>query len=119
MQNNLIRGAVAALALGALAVCSFTPPPKGEMAVADSAIQRVSAAPQVTAHAPVELQQARDLWAKAQRAMEQKEYTEARRYAELAEAEARVAESKAQMAENQSRLQAVQRGYQVQPAPAR
>ncbi|WP_313299111.1 DUF4398 domain-containing protein [Diaphorobacter sp.] len=117
MQNNLIRGAIAALALGALAACSSTKPPQAEMAVAQSAIQRVSTAPQVTANAPVELQNARDLWSKAQRAMEDKKYEDARRYAEAAEAEARVAESRAQVAENQSRLEAVKRGYQSQPAP--
>ena len=65
---------------------------------------------------PVELQNARDLWSKAQRAMENKDYTDARRYAEAAEAQARLAETKAQVAENQARLQAVQRGYQAQPA---
>lgn len=118
MQTKVVRAAVAALALGALAACSSTPPPKGEMAVAQSTVQRVSSAPQVTAHAPVELQRARDLWSKAERAMENKEYDDARRYAESAEAEARLAESKAQAAENQARLQAVQQGYQRPPAAA-
>lgn len=117
-HHHLIRMAAAAMAVSALAACSSTPPPKGEMAVAQSTIDRVSAAPQVTAHAPVELQRARDLWAKAQRAMQDEEYTDARRYAEAAEAEARLAESKAQVAENQGRLQAVQQGYQQQPQQA-
>lgn len=120
MHNNttfLLRGAAAALMLGALSACSSVPAPTGEMAVAQSAIARVSAAPQVTAHAPLELQRARDLWARAQSAMDKKDYTDARRYAESAEAEARLAESKAQAAENRSRLQEVERGYQALPKP--
>lgn len=117
MKNNqLIRTAAVVLALGALTACSSIPAPQGEMAVAQSAIQRVSTAPQVTAHAPVELQRARDAWSKAERAMESKDYNDARRYAETAETEARLAETKAQAAENASRLDAVKRGYQQTPA---
>ncbi|QIL83092.1 DUF4398 domain-containing protein [Diaphorobacter sp. HDW4A] len=116
MQSKLIGTALATVALAALTACSSIPAPQGEMAVAQSTVERVSTAPQVTAYAPVELQNARDLWSKAQRAMESKDYTEARRYAEAAEAQARLAETKAQVAENQARLQAVQRGYQTQPA---
>ena len=116
MKSPMIRAAVAALALGALTACSSTPQPTAQMAVAKSTVQRVSAAAPVTAHAPVELQQARDLLAKAERAMADKDYVAARRYAEDAEASAQVAESKAQAAENQSRRQAVKRGLQAVPA---
>ena len=118
MSITLIRGAALALTVATLAACSSIPAPTAEMAVAQSTIQRVSTAPQVTAYAPVELQKARDLWSKAERAMEKKDYTEARRYAESAEAEARLAESKAQAAENDARLKTVQRGIQ-QAQPAR
>ncbi|QNP47555.1 DUF4398 domain-containing protein [Diaphorobacter aerolatus] len=119
MQSKYLRSTIAVLAIGALAACSSIPAPTGEMAVAQSAVERASNSPQVTTHAPVEIQNARDLWSKAQRAMDDKKYADARRYAEAAEAEARVAESKAQVGENKARLQAVERGYQVTPAPVR
>ena len=118
MQKTLLRGAVLALTLGTLAACSSTPAPQGEMAVAQSAVQRISANPQVTTYAPVELQQARDLLGKAQKSMGDKDYTEARRYFEEAETKARMAESKAQAAEGAARLQAVQRTYQTLPNTA-
>ncbi len=118
MSKTIIRSAFLALTVAALAACSSIPAPTAEMAVAQSTVQRVSTVPQVTAYAPVELQHARDLWSKAERAMEKKDYVEARRYAELAEGEARLAESKAEAAENDARLKAVQRGIQ-QAQPAR
>lgn len=112
MKTNLIRTAAVVLALGALTACSSTPAPKGELAVAQSTLQRISTSPQVLAHAPVELERARALQSKAEKAMDDKQYTEARRYAELAEAEARVAETKAQAAENAARLSQMQNDLQ-------
>ncbi len=112
MKSNLIRTAAVVLALGALTACSSTPAPKGEMAVAQSTLQRISTSPQVLAHAPVELERARTMWNRAEKAMDDKKYDEARRYAETAEAEARVAETKAQAAENAARLTQMQQDLQ-------
>ena len=126
-MQMLIRGATGALVLATLAACSSTPPPTAQMAVSQSTVQRVSTAPNVSARAPVELQQARDKWAQAQKAMTDKDYVAARRLAEDAEAAARVAETKADAEENAANLSEVQRSINSlqtelnrrDPAPAR
>lgn len=110
---TLIRTATAALALGALAACSSTPPPTEQMAVSRTTLNRVSAAPTVAANAPVELQRARDKWVQAEKAMTDKNYEMARRYAAEAEADARLAETKSQAADNAATLQQVQNSIQA------
>jgi len=106
--TSFLRTCVAVLAAGTLAACSSTPPPSEEMAVGRSTLQRVSAAPNVAADAPIELQQARDKWVQAEKAMTDKDYVRARRLATEAAADARLAESKADAATSAASLEQVQ-----------
>ncbi|RYF24824.1 MAG: DUF4398 domain-containing protein [Comamonadaceae bacterium] len=105
---TLFRTSAAVLSLAALAACSSTPPPVDQLAVSRSTVNRVGAEAQVVANAPVELQRARDKIAMAEKAMNDKDYDIARRYAAEAEADARVAETKADAANNANTLQQVQ-----------
>ena len=111
--SSLIRTCVAVLAAGTLAACSSTPPPNEEMAVGRATLQRVSAAPNVAADAPVELQRARDKWVQAEKAMTDKDYVQARRLATEAAADARLAESKADAATSAASLKQVQDGIRA------
>ena len=106
--TSLIRTCVAVLAAGTLAACSSTPPPTAEMAVGRTTLQRISAAPNVAADAPIELQRARDKWVQAEKAMTDKDYVQARRLASEAAVDARLAESKAGAATSAASLQQVQ-----------
>lgn len=105
---SLIRLSAAVVAVAALAACSSTPPPIEQMAVGRATLQRVQAAPNVAADAPVELQRARDKWVQAEKAMSDKDYDKARRLATEAAADARVAEAKADAANSAASLQQVQ-----------
>lgn len=78
------------------------------MAVGRSTLQRVSAAPNVAADAPVELQRARDKWVQAEKAMTEKDYVRARRLATEAAVDARLAESKANASTSAASMQQVQ-----------
>ena len=78
-----------------LAACSNMPPPVEQMAVTRTTVERVSSAPNAVDAAPVELSQAREKLARAERAMNDKDYVAARRLGAEAEADARVAESRA------------------------
>lgn len=78
-----------------LAACSNLPPPVEQMAVTRTTVERVSSAPSTVDAAPVELSQAREKLARAERAMNDKDYVAARRLGAEAEADARVAESRA------------------------
>jgi predicted S18 family serine protease len=78
-----------------LAACSSLPPPVEQMAITRSTVERVSSAPNAVDAAPVELNQAREKLARAERAMNDKDYVTARRLGAEAEADARVAESRA------------------------
>lgn len=86
-------GALAVATL--LAACSSLPPPVEQMAVTRATVERVSSAPNAVDAAPVELSQAREKLARAERAMNDKDYVAARRLGAEAEADARVAESRA------------------------
>ncbi len=88
-----LAGAFTAVAM--LAACSSLPPPVEQMAVTRTTVERVSSAPSAVDAAPVELSQARDKLARAERAMNDKDYVTARRLGAEAEADARVAESRA------------------------
>ncbi len=97
-QNKYARllklsGSFAAAAM--LAACSSLPPPIEQMAVTRTTVERVSSAPNAVDAAPVELSQAREKLARAERAMNDKDYVTARRLGAEAEADARVAESRA------------------------
>ncbi|MDA8523573.1 MULTISPECIES: DUF4398 domain-containing protein [Comamonadaceae] len=109
---TFLRTTTAVLALGALAACSSTPPPTDQLAVTRTTVNRVSGEPQVAANAPVELQRARDKLVAAEKAMTDKHYDMARRYAAEAEADARVAETKAEATNNAATLQQVQSSIQ-------
>lgn len=78
------------------------------MAIGRSTLQRVSAAPNVAADAPVELQLARDKWVRAEKAMSDKNYDLARRLASEAAVDARLAETKADAAGNAKALEQMQ-----------
>jgi hypothetical protein len=74
--------------------CSTVGPPKDSVAAAELAVQEAnkSKAPQ---YSPLELRMASDKLDEAKRAMNKKEYTQARRLAEEALVDAQVAEAKA------------------------
>jgi len=92
-RPTMLAGAVTAAVL--LAACSSLPPPVEQMAVSRTTVERVSSAPNAVDAAPVELSQAREKLARAERAMNDKDYVAARRLGAEAEADARVAESRA------------------------
>lgn len=93
---------LAALAFAAaLAACSSIPVPSDQMAASKSAVESASTAPQVSQAAAAELNQAQDKYARAQKAMEAKDYLQARRLAEEAEVDARLAQAKAGAASSQ------------------
>lgn len=107
-SSTLFRIAPAALALGALAACSSTPPPTDEMAVARTAVNRVAAAPATATTAPTDLQRAQEKLILAEKAMAEKNYDHARRLAAEAEVDARVAETRADATRNANNLAQVQ-----------
>lgn len=83
-----------ALVLGSLLVlvsgCSSTPVPKAEIAGAQAAL--VSAENQgATPYAPVEMDRARNKLRRAEKAMRQEDYNEAKRLADEAQADAELA----------------------------
>lgn len=92
-RPTMLAGAFTAVVL--LAACSSLPPPVEQMAVSRTTVERVSSAPNAVDAAPVELSQAREKLARAERAMNDKDYVTARRLGAEAEADARVAESRA------------------------
>lgn len=85
-------GAVAVLATLALAACASAPPPKEQMAVANSAVDQASGN---SADAPAELTAAKDKLARANQAMANKDYVLARQLAEQASADAALAQASA------------------------
>lgn len=103
-----LRLTAAALALGALAACSSTPPPTEQMAVTRTTVNRVAAAPATATSAPVDLQRAQEKLILAEKAMAQQDYKNARRLAAEAEVDARVAETRADAARNATNLAQVQ-----------
>ena len=82
---NLHRTLLALGAAAALAACSSAPIPREEMAVAKSSVERVGTSAGVLNNAPLELQSARDKLTRAQKAMDNKDYVQARRLAERAQ----------------------------------
>jgi uncharacterized protein (DUF1501 family) len=97
---NFARAAVA-LALLSLAACASTPAPTEQMAVGRKAVERASGTPEIVQWAPSELERARLKLSLAESAMNKKDYAEARRYADEAEAEAVLAEAHAHAMKNQ------------------
>lgn len=102
---------MAALALGTslvLAGCAGNPPSE-QYAVTQSAVNAAVSAGG-TEYAAVEMKSAQDKFKKAELAMQDKKYDEARMYAEQAEWDARVAERKAQAAKAQRAVQDARQG---------
>ena len=67
VRSLKLAGAFTAIAM--LAACSSLPPPVEQMAVTRTTVERVSSAPSAVDAAPVELSQAREKLARAERAM--------------------------------------------------
>lgn len=105
--TSALRTAATLLVASTLAACSSNPPTE-QMAVGRTTLQRVSAAPNVAADAPVELQRARDKWVRAEKAMSDKDYGLARRLSTEAAVDARLAETKADAAGNAKALEQMQ-----------
>ena len=104
---------LAALALGSslvLAGCAGNPPTE-QYAVAQSAVNSAVSAGG-TEFAAVEMKSAQDKFKKAEIAMHDKKYEEAKRLAEQAEWDARVAERKAQAAKVQKAVQDARQGVE-------
>ncbi len=105
--------AAAAALVSVLAACSTLPPPVEQLAVSRTTVERVSAAPDAVDAAPVELSQARDKLARAERAMNDKDYVAARRLAAESEADARVAESRASATRGERALREIREGIRA------
>lgn len=102
MKNpSTLARAAAAMALLTLAACASAPVPTEQMAVGRKAVERASGTPEIVQWAPTELERARMKLALAEKAMNSKDYAEARRYADEAEADAVLAEAHAQAMKNQ------------------
>ncbi|MCB1841370.1 MAG: DUF4398 domain-containing protein [Halioglobus sp.] len=110
IQSPLWRPAMALLAGSVLLLtqaCSSTPRPEAEIAGASTAL--VSAQNQDAAqYAPVAMDRAKDKLRRAQKAMEQKDYNEARRLSEEARADAEYAQAATSNARAQSALKDMQ-----------
>ena len=111
--DRYLRLGAAAMIIAALSGCSTLPPPVEQMAVSRTTIERVSAAPDAVEAAPVELSQAREKLARAERAMNDKDYITARRLAAEAEADARVAESRASATRGERALKEIREGIRA------
>lgn len=86
------KGILAIAAALALAACASTPPPKEQIAVANSAVDQASGN---AADAPAELAAARDKMTRANAAMAAKDYVLAKQLAEQASADAALAQASA------------------------
>jgi hypothetical protein len=84
----------------AVAGCASVPAPTEQMAVSKSAIANAASAGGAE-YAPVEMRGAQEKMNRADHAMHQKEYEDARRLAVEAQADARLAEKKAESAKAQ------------------
>jgi hypothetical protein len=90
------------LALLALTTACSSKPPKEEVAIARASVERATGP--AAAEAPAELAMARDKIARAQIAMTNKDYGEARRLAAEADADAQLAEAKARATRSEQAL---------------
>ena len=98
MQGKTLLALAAALALAA---CASTPPPKEQLAVANSAVDQAASN---AADAPVELAAARDKLTRANAAMAAKDFVAARQLADQAAADAALAQAKARSARSDRAL---------------
>ena len=107
------RASVAMLAAAvALGACASEPVPTASLATARSAITEAEAAGAMQS-APVELLAAREKLDRAQHAVRQEEYVDARRLAERAEADAILAERKTRAVKAERAAQELARSNEV------
>lgn len=100
---------IAALAVLTLPGCASTEHmPREEMAVARAAVDRASGP--AAAEAPIEVSQAREKLERANAAVARKDYDEAKRLAEKAEADANLAEAKSHSVRSDRALGEVREG---------
>jgi hypothetical protein len=90
-----------------LAACAGESVPEAQLARAQLAVERAVAA-QAGTHAPTELSRAQTELSDARKAVDDENYTEARRLADQAEADATLAESRAQEAVDTQTLKEMQ-----------
>ena len=95
----------------AVAGCASTPPPTDQLAAARAMVGQ--AQPVAAKDAPLELNAAQDKLARAEDAMQHREYEAARRYAEQAEVDARLAWTSAENARAQRAAAEVEQGIQT------
>jgi Domain of unknown function (DUF4398) len=107
--HRTVLGGLAALML--LAACSSIPPPREQLAVSKAAVERASGP--AAAESPVELAMARDKLERANLAMGRKDYIDAGRLAEQAEADANLAEARARSMRSAAALQEVRDGIRM------
>ena len=97
-SHTLLLAATGALSL-LLAACASTPPPTSEIAVSAAAVAHAAGAG-APAGAPAEMRSARDKLARANLAMTNKDYAEARTLALEATADAQLAEARTEAAKS-------------------
>jgi len=102
-----LRMAAPVLALLALAACASLPPPTSELAVSTAAVAHAAGAGAMEA-SPVDMTNARDKLARANKAMVDKDYKLALSLSNEAQADARLAEAKANAARAAKAAAAVQ-----------
>ena len=93
----------------ALAGCASTPPPTGQLAIAQQAVNSADSA-RSAEFAPLELRTAREKLLQAEQANLQEDHERARQLAEQAEWDARVAERKTQAEKARRGLEAAEQG---------
>lgn len=106
---KLLIGAVVGLGLTA---CGTTPPPQTELAAAETAVEQAAEA-DAAEQAPGPFTLAQDKLARAQDAMEQEDYTTARRLAEQAEVDAQFAMAEARSEVAQARAEELRESIRI------
>lgn len=96
-SSNQWHWAIGAIGCAAFVIagCATIPPPTEQIAVSKSAIANAVSAGG-SEYAPIEMKTAQEKMDRANRAMDKKDYEDARRLAEEAQADARLAEKKAE-----------------------
>ena len=97
VKPRSVRATATLALILAVAGCAGENLPEAQLARAQLAVDRAVAA-QAGNHAPIELARAQDLLSEARQASVDEDYTEARRLADQAEADATLAETRAQAA---------------------
>lgn len=95
-----------------LTACASVPKPEAEIAVARTAIQGATQA-DAGKFANASLQRARESLERAERAVNDDEFGEARRLAERAAADAQLAESEAELVKTRQALSEVEKGIET------